>query len=192
MWRAMPVPNPPAHAPYVRCREAPIWRSKWLQGSMASNLVLKGVAPDWKTVPPLPRYNKGRYDVKTQPLLYEARDKCLAKDVVMAAPRQDPAVLVDEYGCFISSSFVLEQEFKKPRWCFHLHDLGTYERKKSSRQDTLKQAPGWAVPGMFTFANDAEDAFFNAWTKQWSHRFFTTHYNLSLFVMRRIFRISSP
>ena len=132
-----------------------------MRGTQASRMVLNCVRPSWiGGRPPPPQYVKGRFSsIDNSRLIYQKRDENLGKGLVFSAPSQDPSVLVQEYGAFISPSFVREQEGKKPRWCNNYSRLGDYEQRRSMKMETLKQMPSWAVPGMHMWEEDMEGAF---------------------------------
>ena len=97
--------------------------------------------PDHRTVRPEPRLVKGYFPPQKREMLHDAKRVVLGKGLVFAAPSQDLNVLIEEYGCFVSPSFMREVEGKDPRWCFNLHEQGTYERKRSTKSETLRQTP---------------------------------------------------
>ena len=158
-YRVIPPPTPPGHAPYLYTAAAPAWQHESNVGTAAARWATEGVGPVWKDGAPEPRYVRGRFAHENTELVYRERDKFLQTGAVFAAPSQDPDVLVNEYGCFISPTFVRVVPGKKDRWCFNYKLLKSYEKHCGMKLEMLSTLPLWGMPGMWMWSKDIKSAF---------------------------------
>jgi hypothetical protein len=92
--------------------------------------------------------------------MYARTEKDWISGSIRAAPSQDPAVLVREYGSVISASFMLHKQGKEPRPCVNYRPtVNKYTRDRPFKMEGNKHTAQWGEKEMFMWDRDFSKAF---------------------------------
>ena len=151
---------------YTKCRAGALWDEERNLGTRGRRHAKQGASHSWSHLPPAPRYLPGRFTPAGCVRIYAHRDAALATGAIIAAPSQDPRVMVEEYGALISPSFVLAPLDQKERWVQDFGEKKKYERHFGVKMETLGRAPFWGVKGMWMWKMDAKSAYHHGWIQR--------------------------
>ena len=154
----------PLNSPARRLREAPAWQDG-RRSARCERLVRRGAPEDWNRTgefrgQPPPQHRAAYLKQPDRVLMYARTEKDWISGSIRAAPSQDPAVLVREYGSVISASFMLHKQGKEPRPCVNYRPtVNKYTRDRPFKMEGNKHTAQWGEKEMFMWDRDFSKAF---------------------------------